>query len=224
MGEYYDWINIDKKQYICPNDFDLGNKCLESSWKGNPLLRALRELLSDEWKDCRIIFMGDDKEVSADVTNSALRYIYEQTVQYGDPGMAYDMQIDTYRNLSGLFKGTEENVLREIRFYLNDLENHDPDALNEYGIDIDDPFNGLFLREGKDFKYTLNHTKKLGYSPEKVLVTMRHGEEFPNMDPLPLLLGHGFFFEDSPWLGDIIGVSDELPEGYTEITEFHFDY
>ena len=31
MGEYYNWVNVDRKEYICPADFDLGNKLLESS-------------------------------------------------------------------------------------------------------------------------------------------------------------------------------------------------
>ena len=25
MDEYFDWVNIDKKQYICPGDFGQGN-------------------------------------------------------------------------------------------------------------------------------------------------------------------------------------------------------
>ena len=31
MGEYYDWVNIDKREYISPSDFDLGNKIHESA-------------------------------------------------------------------------------------------------------------------------------------------------------------------------------------------------
>lgn len=26
MGEYYRWVNVDKKEYICPEDFDYGSK------------------------------------------------------------------------------------------------------------------------------------------------------------------------------------------------------
>ena len=25
MGEYYQWVNVDKKEYICPEDFDYGS-------------------------------------------------------------------------------------------------------------------------------------------------------------------------------------------------------
>ncbi len=33
MGEYYNWVNVDKKEYICPADFDYGNKFHESMHK-----------------------------------------------------------------------------------------------------------------------------------------------------------------------------------------------
>ena len=50
MGEYYDWVNVDRKEYINPNDFDFGNKKHESMGRGNVFLCALRELLSKEWE------------------------------------------------------------------------------------------------------------------------------------------------------------------------------
>mgnify|MGYP001772577394 FL=1 len=46
MGQYYCWVNVDKKEYLCPADFDLGNKLHESMSADNALLRALLELLS----------------------------------------------------------------------------------------------------------------------------------------------------------------------------------
>ena len=26
MGEYFSWINLDRKEYISPSDFEIGNK------------------------------------------------------------------------------------------------------------------------------------------------------------------------------------------------------
>lgn len=40
MGEYYNWINVDKKEYICPGDFDYGNKFHESMHKDSIPLHA----------------------------------------------------------------------------------------------------------------------------------------------------------------------------------------
>ena len=44
MGEYYNWINVDKKEYICPGDFDYGNKFHESMHKDSIPLHALHIL------------------------------------------------------------------------------------------------------------------------------------------------------------------------------------
>lgn len=60
MGEYFNWVNVDKKEYLCPSDFDLGSKQLESVYRGNPLLAALHTLLADEWNGNHILFLGDE--------------------------------------------------------------------------------------------------------------------------------------------------------------------
>lgn len=59
MGEYYDWVNVDKKQYLCPCDFNLGSKYMESAWWDYNILGALYSLLSKEWKGDRVLFLGD---------------------------------------------------------------------------------------------------------------------------------------------------------------------
>lgn len=38
MGEYYNWVNVDKKEYISPCDFGFGNKRTESLVRGNVFL------------------------------------------------------------------------------------------------------------------------------------------------------------------------------------------
>ena len=48
MGEYYKWVNIDKKEYLYPNDFGYGNKFRESMHKDSDPLHALRALLADD--------------------------------------------------------------------------------------------------------------------------------------------------------------------------------
>ncbi len=44
MGEYYDWVNVDRKEYISPVDFNLGSKRHESMGRKNTVLRALHEM------------------------------------------------------------------------------------------------------------------------------------------------------------------------------------
>lgn len=47
MGEYFSWINLDKKEYISPGDFDIGYKGYESVYINNALLCALKELMGN---------------------------------------------------------------------------------------------------------------------------------------------------------------------------------
>lgn len=50
MSEYYIWVNVDKKEYISPFDFDYGSKYFESCQKNSTVLLALHTLLFHEWK------------------------------------------------------------------------------------------------------------------------------------------------------------------------------
>lgn len=60
MGEYFIWINTDKKEYLDPYDFDYGNKFWESMTRQSEVLCALYALLDSDWKGCRIGWIGDE--------------------------------------------------------------------------------------------------------------------------------------------------------------------
>ena len=60
MGEYFDWVNVNKREYISPGDFDYDNRFHGSLHKNNPVLRALYELLSGRWKGDPVVFLGDE--------------------------------------------------------------------------------------------------------------------------------------------------------------------
>lgn len=223
MGEYYNWVNVDKKEYICPNDFGFGNKKTESLVRRNAFLCALRELLSKEWKMNHVFFMGDEKQIPEDTANETLRILYSHTADHNYPGAAFDTVCETYKNISGLFRAAEAEVRQEIEFYIDDLKRGYMSA-NEYGIDTERPFEGLFLRNGQDFRYTINHTKKVCYSFQVTKILHLDGTESDYADPLPLLMGFGRSMSTGPWLGDIIGVADEMPEGYTLLEAIYLDW
>ena len=67
MGEYYTWINIDKREYLEPFDFDYGGKFHESGHRTNEMMEALYNLLSSDWKNCRIGWIGDECSVPQDI-------------------------------------------------------------------------------------------------------------------------------------------------------------
>lgn len=214
MGERFDWVNVDTKEYLCPLDFDLGDRLHESMFRENDLLRALRELLAAEWKGCRVLFLGDECEASG--VPAGLYPLIPWRKEESDHAF--------YRNVSCLFKAAEEEVRKGIEFYLEAWNRNDDSVPNGYGIDAKDPYRGLFLREGKTFRYTLNHTKKLGYSLTETKILFQNGTQSNSLDPLPLLLGYGRCAHPGPWLGDIVGVADALPPDYRLLPEIVLDW
>ena len=215
MGERFDWVNVDKKEYLCPLDFDLGDGLHASMFKENDLLRALRELLATDWKGCRVLFLGDECEATDSIPTELYELLPRRTEE---PGCV------SYRNVSGLFKASEEWVRKGIEYYLDAWNRRDFSVSNDYGIDVQDPYSGLFLREGKTFRYTLNHTKKLGYSLTETKILFQNGTQSNSLDPLPLLLGCGRTADPGPWLGDIIGAADTLPPDYRLLPEITLDW
>ena len=190
----------------------------------NSFLCALKELLSKEWAGNHVFFMGDQKAVPADTDNETLRILYGHTVQAGYPEDAFDTVIETYKNVSGLFKAAETEVRQEIQFYLEDVKNNESMHQNEYGVDISNPLEGLFSRTGMDFRYTTNHTRRVCYSFEDTKILYLDHTENDFTDPLPILMGYGRVSETGAWVGDIIGVGNEMPKGYELLKEIYLDW
>lgn len=224
MGEYYMWVNVDKREYIDPIDFDCGCKVRETMGKKNILLYALHTLLGDEWKGDHILWFGDERSVSNQFPNSIIQTLYNQSEEFGDPGDAYNMICESYRNVSCLFKEAEMIVREEIGFYLEDITSGEHDRYNAYGVDLEYPFEGLFIKHGKRYKYTINHTKKVYYSLDETLLLNQNHKLIDYLDPLPMLMGYGRVAKPGEWLGDIIGVSDQRPEDYSLLKELYDDW
>ncbi len=226
MGEYYKWVNVDRREFLSPPEFGYGSKRWETMWREkNELLRALRELLSGEWSGCRVAFLGDEKTVGPDSGNETLQTLYRHTVSYGCPGDAADLVEETYRNVDGLFRAAQEEVRWEIGIWLEELADGNPHRFrNEYGIDPADPYRGLFERGGRDFRYTLNYTKKLCFAFPETTVLDRKGRVLEYTDPLPDLMAYGRAGKTGAWLGDLIGVADAMPQGYTLLREIMIDW
>lgn len=192
MGEYYNWINVNKREYICPADFGYGNKFCESIHKDSIPLCALHTLLNDEWKGDHVLWFGDECSVFDSPSCNIIRTLYAQSVKFGYPGDAFDMICETYKNVSRLFKEAEEET---------------------------NPFEGLFVKRGRRYKYTINHTKKVYYSLDEIAVLYPDHTRSDFLDPLPILMGYGRVTDPGEWIGDIIGVSDQRPKEYELLTE-----
>ena len=223
MAEYFDWVNIDKKEYIEPCAFDEGPRFRNSAYKDSKTLGALQTLLANEWKDDHIIWIGDQTLLINDTTNVTIKNLYNQTTNYGTLGCQNDIIFDTYKDISVYFKDTKDNTQEELE---NIIEHYYDDYVSDYyKIDINDPYKGLYERTIKWYRYMINHTKKIYYDVENIIIIEKDAEnqEFVNdyNTPLPFLMGYGYY-GIGEWLGDIVGVSDEIPEGYELIDRIYF--
>lgn len=226
MGEYYNWVNVDKKEYICPTDFDSGSKFYESTHKDSTPLYALHSLLNDRWRGNRITWFGDECSVPSKSENSLIQVLYNHSAEFGYPGDAFDTICESYRNVSCLFKKAENVVREDVEITLREYrETGKLEYYNEYGIDFENPYNGMFLKTGRRCKYTINHTKKVYYSLEETNILSQDHTENDYSDPLLMLMGYGRVAGQGEWLGDVIGVSDERPpDGYSLIKEIYLNW
>lgn len=224
MGESYNWVNIRKKEYIDPCDFDLGYKLHESTLDGNPLLSALYALLDEDWKNDPIIFLGDGMDITEKDSNPALQELYIQKKAWGETGYANDYVMEQYRNISGFFKLSEQEVRPEIQAMIDDNDFE----FNYYKVNPDDPFSGLFTRDGKHYRYTINRTRKEYFDIEKApVIRIAYADKsLKHVSPLPLLFSFGAHAEDEKysglWIGDNIEGSDALPtEDYKDVSTIY---
>jgi len=239
MGEYYMWVNVDKKEYLDLGDFWEYGGCKwvdQSGWDYESSL-ALRSLLANEWKGDRIGWVGDECSISSKASNPFLRVLYQDyTKLFGDDSDACGLLGGInggYRNISGLFKAAEKGCRKNIERFLKwrDKVKDDPDyCLSDFNPDFEDygikdwanPYNGMFLREGEDFKYVVNRDKRVFYAKGETKVRWYYGEIEDDMDPLFFLMSYGCGCTGL-WLGDVVDVSDERPEGCTFIKEINID-
>jgi hypothetical protein len=114
-------------------------------------------------------------------------------------------------------------VRKEIEFYLEDLKDADLNPTNVYGINPGNLYEGLFTRQGRDFAYTINHTKRVCYSLEQTRILAGDRGEKKDMDPLPFLMAYGSM-GIGEWLGDVVGVSDSIPKGYSLLDDIKIDW
>lgn len=221
MGEYFTWVNVNKREYICPGDFGYGNKFHESLHKNNPVLRALYELLSGRWKGDPIVFLGDEIKGSK---NTPYGLLHDLLVQAGTEHY-YDFICENYRNVSCLFRDAEKEVREGINNYIYDIKDRGSfEYANAYGVDIRRPFAGLFALNGRTFPYIINHTQGVYYSFSETKILYQDGITCDYADPLPILLGYGRSAEPGLWLGDVVGVSDEISSADTPLKEIYLDW
>lgn len=218
MGEYFIWVNADKKEYIDPYDFDYGNKFRESMTRQSEVLCALYALLAADWNGCRVGWIGDECLISENYDMPIFDLLLEDSKKCENDGCIIDIILDSYRNVSCGFKSSEKAVRKAVAKYFEIIEHGYDDEFDKYHVEgKSDPFEGMFVRNGMRFEYIINYTKKVCYSFSKTKFLDCNDKYRNDLDLLPVLMGYGRVTScgPGPWLGDIIGVSDEIDETIT---------
>lgn len=87
MGQYYKAIAIDKKQSVSSWTFNSGSKLMEHSWRPNPFVGAIAQLISKggAWYGSRIIWGGDYADPELDENGNPKQVIVD--------GKSYDANL-----------------------------------------------------------------------------------------------------------------------------------
>ena len=80
MGQYFYVVNIDKRERLCPFDFDCGMKLMEWSYNDNKVVKAMMNLLGSRWAGDRVYVVGDYAEADRpeEPCYNALREVLEE--------------------------------------------------------------------------------------------------------------------------------------------------
>ena len=221
MGEYFNWVNVDKREYLCPGDFDLGNKLYESAGANNALLQALCALLTDDWRGDRLIWLGDYAEIPADTENAALKCLASQHAAWLE-AEGVSEPVDTfimcaYRNVSALFREAEKKVRPKITWMIE----HGDFSGDEFKVNPADPFRGLFVRSVKHCRYVVNRGRGEFLDQEhdrsEAGCAGRRRSSY-----LPILFAYGETVDEpyaGLWIGDRVELrADPPPDGYKDMS------
>ena len=201
MGQYFTWLNVDKREQLDPLAFEGGLKWCETCYVGSERTEAALTLLAGPWAGDAVIFMGDYCS-PGDIDNPLMQRV---AAEYGAHG-ACDLMEDTFTNVTGMFavvRGRGECL------YENDV----PLGAREYVGTFDVAFSHP--------RYLINDSKREYVDREQTMVWHVNRGHLPfgvvRFDPTPLLLssGHGpdGFEEFGPWLGDRVHATNARPEG-----------
>ena len=124
MGQYYKYFNLDKKVCLSPS----GLKLTEHSWMGNNDVLALLQLVKTEWKNDRIIQLGDYAD-SEEHYSKMLQEILKVPSNLYDSKEYKEMSFEEYydknklRYISKNVKWkTAQQTINGLSIYLNRLE------------------------------------------------------------------------------------------------------
>lgn len=170
MGQYYRIINTDKKEFLCPYDFDNGAKLMEWSYLKNNMCLSLFYLLNDRWKGDHVYVVGDYAELDDpnEVWYNTLKNEMQKLNMSSEDSL-YSYACDHFENISKEFSKkayTPKYIYNTAKKQYIDLK-HCPVAWvwqdkkrNKAGVSKINPLSLLLAisnnRGGGDFRNDIN--------------------------------------------------------------------
>ena len=154
MGQYYKVVNIDKKEFIEPWDYDCGSKLLEwgyitSDGKANGFAGALNKLMCGRWKGDRVYVVGDYAEPDSRDGDLGLIQSVVDTLTKGNS----DVTVETIASGSNSTEGIQQDIQAKI-----DREDKNTNSIIWQAVlgDIFEEFAGTELGKKDEDGYTIS--------------------------------------------------------------------
>lgn len=113
MGQYFEFINFDKKEILSPYTYGSLAKVMEHSYQGNHFMCALEKLMKTSWKNDRILYVGD--YVNEFYNNPAHKKTFQKLIKETNTQNLYDVD----------YKEKKVNLSKEHYLPTRYLYNHD---------------------------------------------------------------------------------------------------
>lgn len=207
MGQYFTWVNLDKKEYIGDNPWAVGLKLIENCYEGNEKTDAALTMLDSRWKGDRVVFLGDYASFENE-TDPFRRRVEEEL-----KGQCVDDFMDhTFHDIAGIFTYVKTSPWCD--YYDEETE-------------TTKPYEGPFDTEIVHHRYVVNETLK-EYVDRSICPVryIREDGKVVRYDPIPELLSSNKAVSpesgevDGLWFGHEIRPSHTPPgKGYKLVAE-----
>ena len=211
MGQYFEWVNFDKRESITCYPWPCGNKLHESAYIGCPETDAALTMIAGDWAGDLVAFVGDYAHFENE-THPGRREVERRL-----DGAVCDDVVCEFTDICGRFDYTRDH----------------PDA--KHFVDRDDggcdyvPYDGPFDITIRFFRYAVNDARREYVDRLRTAVRYIDGRtgEIVRYDPVPELMcsDRGWLIDpeheiEGRWFGDVVRPTDEHPgDGYTAVAQ-----
>lgn len=213
MGQYFEWVNFDKREIIATDPWPNGQKLHECAYIGCPETDATLTMLAGDWAGDLVVFLGDYAKFK-DETHPG-RHEVERRL---DGAISDDYTYD-FTDICGRFDYVRDHP--EAKHYVE----HD-DGSWDWSL-----YDGPFDVKIHQFRYVVNESKKEYVDRHRTAVRYidKGTGRISRYDPFPeLMCSQTSGLEDPEheieglWFGDVIRPTDEHPgDGYTAVAQWY---